>query len=301
MTHNHLKNLINLGYLVDENVAKTIENIDEDNFYKLIEELKKESSFMITNELIKKILVRDVNIVKEFKPIKKFTVQDFVKNLNERYSTLQNILLKRVEFSDLVSVNKTSSGSASVIGLVKEKTEKEDNLVITLEDPTGAIQAIIPKNMGDKLSLDDVIALIGKINNKILFADKLIYPDVPLRPVSYAIDSIKIAFLEEGKEIDASYIFSKGKIEDKIKNKVHEITNPCLIEIENVLILVLFDSNPLEALRKRYVNIENTDFIIDPVPDIIFSDKDVNTNYKGITIASLNKIIDLKTREVQSF
>ena len=301
MTHNHLKNLINLGYLVDENVAKTIENIDEDNFYKLIEELKKESAFMITNELIKKILVRDVNIVKEFKPIKKFTVQDFVKNLNERYSTLQNILLKRVEFSDLVSVNKTSSGSASVIGLVKEKTEKEDNLVITLEDPTGAIQAIIPKSMGDKLSLDDVIALIGKINNKILFADKLIYPDVPLRPVNYAVDSIKIAFLEEGKESDASYIFSKGKVEDKIKNKPHEITNPCLIEIENVLILVLFDSNPLEALRKRYVNIENTDFIIDPVPDIIFSDKDVNTNYKGITIASLNKIIDLKTREIQSF
>ena len=155
--------------------------------------------------------------------------------------------------------------------------------------------------MGDKLSLDDVIALIGKINNKILFADKLIYPDVPLRPVNYAVDSIKIAFLEEGKESDASYIFSKGKVEDKIKNKPHEITNPCLIEIENVLILVLFDSNPLEALRKRYVNIENTDFIIDPVPDIIFSDKDVNTNYKGITIASLNKIIDLKTREIQSF
>ncbi|MEM5778001.1 MAG: hypothetical protein QXK49_00005, partial [Candidatus Aenigmatarchaeota archaeon] len=76
MNHSHIKNLISLGYLVDESVANLIENIDEDNFYKLIEGLKKENIFLINNEVIKKILVRDVNIIKEFKSIKKFTMQD---------------------------------------------------------------------------------------------------------------------------------------------------------------------------------------------------------------------------------
>jgi len=300
MNHNHVKNLINLGYLVDENVANLIENIDEDNFYRLIEGLKKENNFLITNELIKKILVRDVNIIKEFIPFKKFTVQDFAHNLNDKYSALQNILLKRVELADMVSINKITIGNVSIIGMVKEKSENGDNFVVTLEDPTGDIQALIPKTIGEKVALDDVIAVSGRINNKILFAEKLIYPDVPLRPVNYTTDSIKVAFLEEEKDCKADYIFYKDKIKDYIKNKIVSIANPCLVEIEGVLILIISDFNPLDILRKRFVNIENTDFIIDSIPDIIFTDKGINTNYKGITIVSLNKIIDLKTRDTQS-
>jgi hypothetical protein len=298
MNHNHIKNLINLGYLVDESIVKLIENIDEDNFYKLVEGIKKENSFMITNELVKKILVRDVGITKEFTPHKKFTVQDFVKNLNEKYNALQSILLKRLEFSDLISINKISSGNVSIIGFVKDKTENGDNFITNLEDPTGVVQTVITKPLGEKLSLDDVVAVSGRMNNKILFADKIIYPDVPLRPVNYASENVKIAFLEENKDCKADYVFFKNKIKDNIKDKIYSIKNPCLIEISGILILIMPGFNPLETLRKRYVNIENTDFIIDPVPDIIFTDKDVNINYKGITIVSLNKMIDLKTREI---
>lgn len=300
MNHNHVKNLINLGYLVDESIVNIIENIDEDNFYRLIEGVKKENTFIINNDLIKKILVNDVNIIKEFAHINSFTVQDFVKNLNERYSVLQNILIKRLEFSDLVSINKIGVGNATIIGLVKEKNEKEDDFILSLEDPTGELQVVIPKNIGEKLSLDDVVAVSGRVNNKILFADKLIYPDVPIRPVNCTSESIRIAFLEKGKDYDVNYVFYVDEIKDKIKDKNISIKNPCLVEIQGILILILSDLNPLETLRRRYVNIGNTDFIIEPAPDIIFSDKEFNTNYKGITIASLNKIIDLKTREVSS-
>jgi DNA polymerase II small subunit/DNA polymerase delta subunit B len=300
MNHNHIRNLINLGYLVDESIVSLVENIDEDNFYRLVEGLKKENSFIVNNDLIKKILVRDVNIVKDFFPVKRFTVQDFVRNLNERYNILQNILIKRVEFSDLISINKIGVGNVSIIGLVKDKIEKEDNFIVNLEDPTGEIQTLIPKNIGEKLALDDVVAVSGRINNKILFVEKLVYPDVPLRPVNYSSESIKIAFLEEDKFCKTDYIFFKDKIRDNVKNKTYTISNPCLVEINGILILIMLDFNPLEVLKKRYLNIENTDFIIDPIPDIIFTDKDMNTNYKGITITSLNKVIDLKTREVIS-
>jgi len=298
MSHNHLKNLINLGYLVDETVVSLVENIDEDNFYRLIEGLKKENSFMINNDLIKKILVRDINIIKEFKPSKKFTVQDFVKNLNEKYTTLQGILVKRVDFSDLVSINKIGSGNVSIIGVVKDKTEKEDNFIVNLEDPTGEIQTLIPKSIGEKLALDDVVAVSGRVNNKILFAEKLIYPDVPIRPVNYTQESIKIAFLEKGKDYDANYVLYVDEIKDKVKSKTYKIKNPCFAEINNISFLIISDLNPLDVLRKRYINIENTDFLIEPVPDVIFSEKNISTNYKGITIVSLNKVVDLKTREV---
>ena len=291
---------MNLGYLVDENILKLIENIDEDTFYKLVEGLKKENSFLITNELIKKILVRDVNVIKEFSSHKKFTVQDFVKGLNEKYNILQSILLKRVEFSDLISINKISSGNVSIIGFVKDKTENGDSLVVNLEDPTGIVQVLIAKPLGEKLALDDVVAVSGRMNNKILFADKIVYPDIPLRPVNYASENIKVAFLEDDKDCKTDYVFFKNKIKDNLKNKDYSIKNPCLVEISGILILVLTDFNPLEVLRKRCVNKENTDFIIEPIPDIIFTDKDLNTNYKGVTFVSLNKLIDLKTREVSN-
>jgi len=300
MNHNHVKNLINLGYLVDEAIVNLIENIDEDTFYRLIEGVKKENTFIINNDLIKKILVNDVNIIKEFTYNNRFTLQDFVKNLNERYSVLQNVLIKRLEFSDLVSINKVGVGNATIIGLVKDKAEREDTFIVSLEDPTGEFQVVIPKNVGEKLNLDDVVAVSGRVNNKILFADKLIYPDVPIRPVNYTSENIKIAFLENDKDYDANYVFYIDEIKDKIKGKSYKIKNPYLVEIQGILILITSGANPLDVLRRRYMNIENTDFIIEPVPDIIFTNTDVNTNYKGITIASLNKIIDLKTREVNS-
>lgn len=298
MNHSHVKNLINLGYLVDEAIVDLIENLDENSFYRLVEGLKKENFFLLTSDIVNKLLIGDVKIVREFTLTKKFTIQDIVNSLNERYATLQNILLKRVEFSDLVSINKLSNGNVSIIGLVKDKAEKEDNFVIILEDPTGDVQVVIPKNLGEKLVLDDVIAVSGKISNKILFADKLIYPDVPIRPVNYTLESIRIAFLEDGKDYNSNYVFYKNKIEDKIKNKTYKITNPILVEIGGIIILLIFGFNPLDILKKRCLNIENTDFIIDPIPDIILTDKEINTNYKGITIVSLNKLIDLKTREI---
>lgn len=298
MSHSHVKNLINLGYIVDESTANLIEELNEDDFFKLVEGLKKENFFVVDSYIINKILSNDVKIIKCFEDVHRFTVQDMVKSLNEKYTALQSILLRRVEFSDLISINKIGNGSASIIGLVKDITEKEGTLTTFMEDLTGEVQVLIPKGLGEKLVIDDVVAVSGDINNKVMRAEKLVYPDVPIRQVNYSVKPVKIAFLDEGKNHGANYLVYREKIVDKIKNKVHTITPPCFFEIEGVKILTLFDFNPLDVLRKRYVRIENSDFIIDPVPDIILTNKDVNTNYKGITIVSLNKSIDLKTREI---
>jgi hypothetical protein len=200
----------------------------------------------------------------------------------------------------MITINKLSGGTASIIGLIKEKTERESDLLVVLEDPTGEIQTSIPKKLGEKITLDDVVAVSGKMNNKILVADKLIYPDVPIRPVKYSYKPTIIAFLEDGKEYNSDYLLYRDRILDKIKNKNYIITTPCLIDMEGVVILILFDYSPIDILRKRYLNKENSDFIIEPIPDIILTNRDVNANYKGITIVSINNTINLKTREVSS-
>jgi len=298
MNHSHLKNLINLGFLVDEKITDRIEKLNEEEFYKLVENLKKQNVFIVNEEILRNVFVNEVKILKRLKKTEKFTVQDFVKNLNNRYDFLKNILVKKLELSNIVSINKCSVGSVSVIGLLKLKEEKNDNFIISLEDSTGEIKAIITKKLGEKLSLDDVVAVSGRINNKILFIDKILFPDVPLKPVVYSKESVKVAFLSDKKDVKTDYLIYKNKIEDKIKNKDYKITTPTILKINNVVILLILGSDPLEVLKKRYVDIEKNDFLIEPSPDVVFTDKNVNTNYKGISIVSKDKIIDLKTREV---
>jgi DNA polymerase II small subunit/DNA polymerase delta subunit B len=297
--HSHLKNLINLGFIIDEKLNARIENLTEEEFYRLIENLKKENVFVVNEGVFKNILSEDVKILRAFTKAQKFNVQDYVRNLNERYSFLQNILIKKLELPNMVSMDKASDGSASIIGIVKEKEEKIENIIISLEDSTGEMKAVINKKLGEKIALDDVIALTGNIKDKILNVDRILFPDVPFKPVAYTQDTVKVAFLPE-KNVNADYIVFNNKVENRVKNKDVEITNPCIFRINNVLFLVIAGSDPLEVLKKRYVNIDNADFIIEPSPDIVFTDKDVNTNYKGISIVSRNKIIDLKTREVQN-
>jgi len=294
----YLKEFIKLGFLVEEDAVDRVKNLDEKDFEKLIDFLKKEKTFILSKNLIKRILREEIRILKTFKPVKTYSFNDFVNMLNQRYDLLQKILVKKLELKNIVSINKCSRGIVSVIGLIKEIKEKGNDFVIELEDPTGELQAVIPKNLGKTLSLDDVVALSGRFSNKILFADKLLFPDVPLRSANYSSEPIKIAFLKKEEKYDADYCVFTDKIKDNIKNKVHKITNPSIVEIGGLIILIIHRFDPFNILKKRYVNLDNTDFLIDSAPDILFTDKNINTNYKGISIVSNNKIINLKTREI---
>lgn len=294
----YLKELIKLGFLVEEGAVDKVKGLDEKEFEKLIDFLKKEKTFIISRDLIKRILREEIRILKTFKPVKTYSISDLVNMLNQRYDSLQKILIKKLELKNIVSINKCSRGVVSVIGLVKDIEEKGNDFVVKLEDPTGELQAIIPKNLGKTLSLDDVVALSGNFRNKILFADKLLFPDVPLRSANYSSEPIKIAFLIQDKKYDADYCIYSNKIKDNIKNKVYEITNPSMVEIGGLIIFIIHGFDPFNILKKRYVNLDNTDFLVELIPDILFTDKNINTNYKGISIVSNSRIIDLKTREI---
>ena len=292
--HDHLKNLVNLGFIVDEKARGKIENLNEEDFLKLIEGVKKDNVFIIDELVLRKVLTEEVKMLRTLKRMDVFTVQDFVKSLNEKYSFLQDILIKKLGASNIVSINKCSDGSATLIGMVKEK---EDG-VLSLEDSTGEIRVTMPKVLGERISADDVIAVSGMISNKTFAADKVVFPDISLKPVVYSGEPVKVAF--SSKKSKSDYQVTKSKVKDNLKGKEYDISPPCIFKIGNVVFLMLLESDPLDVLRKRYVRAGNSDFLIEPSPDIVLTDMDVNTNYKGISIVSKDKVIDLKTREVQA-
>jgi len=293
----NLEELIKLGFLVEEDSKEAIERLNEARFQELVKHLREEKPLIVSKDIIKDILTREIEILKQYEPMDSFTVQDFVEILNKRYGFLQDILLRKVELKNIVSINKVSNGNVSVIGLVKDMLIKNSRRMLVLEDPTGYIDVLIDASLTEKVVLDDVVAVTGRISGKVLYAEKIFFPSVPLRPVNYSETNVKVVFTD--KKVNADYIVSDKKIEDKIKRKKYSVKAPYFVSINDVNILIAPGFDPMELLSKRYLNIERADFLIDPIPDIIFTDKDVNMSYKGISIVSKNNLINLKTREIQ--
>ena len=119
-------------------------------------------------------------------------MQDFVELFNRRYEALERIVRAHAEMSNPLSVKrlltKKDREQVSLIGLVYEKsTTKNGNIMFTLEDPTGKIKVLVNKNRQELFNqaqdtvLDEVIGVTGVSGERIVFANSLVSPDIPMR------------------------------------------------------------------------------------------------------------------------
>lgn len=132
-----------------------------------------------------------VNITSSFQNLPhKHGIADFTSIFTSRYSFLEAILRNRPEIQNLLPIsrilNKNEREVVSLIGIIQEiETTKNGNIIIILEDSTGQIKIIFSKNKKELLIQakdlvpDEVIGISGMYYDKVLFADKIIWPDVP--------------------------------------------------------------------------------------------------------------------------
>ena len=134
---------------------------------------------------------------------KKIEVEDFVKNLKNRFYELKNMLQEHQELDNLVSINKLSKSSprVSIIGMISEKrVTKNRNILFEVEDLTGRTRVLINQNKpelykkAEEVCLDSVMGFNGSGDSEIFFANNLVFPD---------------AFLLEKKQspVDESVLF----------------------------------------------------------------------------------------------
>ena len=120
----------------------------------------------------------------------KYLVEDFSKIFLSRYHFLEGILRNRQELQTSMNIkrvlSKQEKETVSIIGLVVEKNEtRNGNLIITVEDPTGEIKILISKNKEDlfkkakDIVVDEVIGITGNNGDKIIFADNIVWPEIP--------------------------------------------------------------------------------------------------------------------------
>ncbi|MBN1792366.1 metallophosphoesterase [Candidatus Woesearchaeota archaeon] len=121
---------------------------------------------------------------------KKISLTDFVSYFNRRLEALSSFLRQRTELQNVMSLArlkaKKDKDRASAIGLVYEKSvTKKNNVMITLEDPTGTIKVLVRQDKQElyaqakEVMLDEVIGVEGTISNGYLFANQIFVPDIP--------------------------------------------------------------------------------------------------------------------------
>ena len=137
------------------------------------------------------ITIHPIKILKNYtKPPKKYVYDDFVKYFNKRYQAISGILRQRKELENVTSINriigKRERESTAIIGIVSEKKEaKTKHTILTVEDPTGKIEVWLSANnremteVAREIVLDEVIGIIGQAAGDRMFANSIVFPDIP--------------------------------------------------------------------------------------------------------------------------
>ncbi|MAH43296.1 hypothetical protein CL614_06310 [archaeon] len=173
----HLLSPLSLQKLVDDKFSI---NEPESVFYD-------KTRFVIEPENIKK--GKKIEIINNIESVPdNISVSELTEMYNKKYDMIKNIIVSRFKTKEFVSISNLSSsvtfGDFNIIGIVRGKEKEEDRIILEMEDATGSVKIKFNKNSldeADALNIDDVVGIGGVIKDKIIFGEKVIYPDVPLR------------------------------------------------------------------------------------------------------------------------
>jgi DNA polymerase II small subunit len=137
---------------------------------------------------------------------KKREVADFISLFTARYNAIKPMLMQRKELQNLTSISrlnqKREKEQVAIIGLVSDKQEtKSGRVLLTVEDPTGTIRVSISQSSEEfaaakETVLDEIIGVVGTSADKIIFANKIIQPDIPLyKEIKKSPDEAYVLFM----------------------------------------------------------------------------------------------------------
>ena len=179
------------------------------NFNSEAEFFEEKKTDLLINENIINVTSSMVTVIDSYqhKPGKS-SINHFTNFFISRYRFLSSIIRNRPDFQNMLTINrvlgKKDRETVSVIGLVNEIGEtRSGNIIITLEDLTGNIKVFISNKNKDLFKIakdfvvDEVVGIVGKANDTIIFADNIIHPDLPNNEIKKGPDEEYVIFLSD--------------------------------------------------------------------------------------------------------
>jgi DNA polymerase II small subunit/DNA polymerase delta subunit B len=285
------------------------EKIEE--FFEKVKKLKSPPHFL-TAALLDKILKREDLLIKRCERVRaKISVSFLTERLNRRYQMIRELLLKRYDFKNLLSINKISRKSTkfSLIVMVKGR----ENSLLMVEDPTAEIKLTIEQGKFGEVVRDETIALKCERGEEEFRIKEVIWPDIPLNRrinkterdiyclflLGLKIKEARVEKISKWLELEPLYIFLSDREGVKILPKAaHKIVldGSALIKIKNISLIFLesallkkysrlWPDLPeeriiLNLLKKRHLDpildidgiYQNDPLFLEEVPDIIFTE-----------------------------
>jgi DNA polymerase II small subunit len=179
------------NHLVEDVEEKSSESNFAENAEEIVKETKELSESQLAARKEKLLSEHRIKIVSDYnEKNKKRSVQDFVSMFNSRYKELEKILRSRQELQNLTSISRILSKkereNVALIGIVYDKqVSKKNNIILTLEDPTGTIKVVVNQSkeemfsLAQEIQLDETIGVTGTFDG-LIFANNILLPDIPL-------------------------------------------------------------------------------------------------------------------------
>ena len=145
-------------------------------------------------------------------------IEDFVKNVNDRFQKLKDILESRPSNNKKAKAERAKKlvgETVRVIGMVMRKNEtKKGHISLEIEDETGTLFILVLKDdkeafeKAKKIIKDDVIAIDIKVGTNFCMAKDVTWPDMPVKNKRTIEKDLSIGFISD-MHIGSKYFCDK--------------------------------------------------------------------------------------------
>jgi len=137
------------------------------------------------------------------------SIEDYVEYFRDRFGKLQKLLKQRVDARDASTIKNAfrnpPNSKVKIIGMVSEKREVKNKLILRVEDPETSTNILVPQNAKPELMekarsilLDQVICIAcTKGRNNLLIAEDFIWPDAPQKTPQKATSPVCAALISD--------------------------------------------------------------------------------------------------------
>jgi len=119
------------------------------------------------------------------------TIEDYLEYFQDRFKQTEKLLRQRMDVKSAASVVdalRSQSGTRlKIIGMITDKRESKQKIMLTVEDLTASITVLVPQDSSSDLQkkarflmLDQIVCLgLVKTRSSLLIAEDIVLPDVP--------------------------------------------------------------------------------------------------------------------------
>ncbi len=112
------------------------------------------------------------------------SIEDFIAYFNSRFEKLSALVRRRIGGVKISALEKFKNEQVEVVGMVKDVRDYGEFAVFDLEDKSGVVSVFASEKLREQALEflgDEVIGVIGVYRNGRIYADRIVFPDIPMR------------------------------------------------------------------------------------------------------------------------